>query len=180
MSPWRTSRRREFIGGRHWEEVRSRDRISIRNCRFPVAIPTPDPDSDPNGSSLRANFGPAFHAPGAHPWRMKMAGWLSQPDIPDTDQRGFPRIYWSDPRGSLPARRAQRFALPADACRLDQEPAMRDDAAISPVAALDPAGRHQRRQSSQCPSVSQDSGFAARKFRSRRVRGPRQSPLTSR
>jgi hypothetical protein len=33
--------------------------------------------------------------------------------------------------GALTARRAQRAALPADACRLDQEPAMKDDAAIS-------------------------------------------------
>jgi hypothetical protein len=72
---------------------------------------------------------------------MKMAGWLSQPNIPERINADF--------HGS-----AGEIRLPADACRLDQEPAMR--AAISPGAALDPAGRHQRRQASRCSSVSQD------------------------
>jgi hypothetical protein len=59
-----------------------------------MARSTADSDSDPEGSRSFAFFEAAFHAPGAHPWRMKMAGWLSQPNIPDTDQRGFPRISW--------------------------------------------------------------------------------------
>jgi hypothetical protein len=44
---------------------------------------------------------------------MKMAGWLSPPNIPDRDECGFPRILSAD-----------------------QEPATRDDAAISPRARL--------------------------------------------
>jgi hypothetical protein len=59
--------------------------------------------------------------------------------------------------------------LPADACRLDQEPALRDDAAIPPGAAfIQPAGISG--QASRCSSVSQDSGFEAGYFWSRRVR----------
>jgi hypothetical protein len=54
-------------------------------------------------------LGTVSHAP-AHTWFMKMAGWLSQPNIQDTDERGFPRIQKHDPRGILPARRARRCA----------------------------------------------------------------------
>jgi hypothetical protein len=49
----------------------------------------------------------------------------------DTDERRFSRMYGEIRVGALTARRAQRAALSADACRLDQEPSMKDDAAIS-------------------------------------------------
>jgi hypothetical protein len=59
----------------------------------------------------------------------------------DTDERRFSRMYGEIRVGVLTARRAQRAALPADAWRLDQEPGMKDDTAISQERLLiQPAG----------------------------------------